>query len=319
MKRIYTKIENAHTTPNRTILRIYRSIGLVLAPICLLRASLLKVPGIGLQIKCGLLALNLLINRRISLSEALELAFSPFDSVRYFEFDVFWKWLHSCGHGNHYLDVSSPRLFFLLLLSSNPELEAWLVNPDKQDLTATQTRLHAFDLDRRCRTFNCLIAETNLSLESFDIITSISVIEHIPEPDDLIAVKNIWQLLRPGGRLFISVPCAAEAYEEYLNLNEYGILEMGEDGYVYGQRFYDAELLQSRIFRITGQPARTKIYGEVHPGAFIANRAKKNRDVMYPFWRESLTMGQEYRFFEHLHELPGMGVIAMEFVKPQEL
>ncbi len=279
---------------------------------------MLGVPGIRMHIRCGVLAFKLLINRRIALPEALTLACFPFDSVRYFEFDTFWKWLHSCERGDRYLDISSPRLFFLLLLVARPELNAWLVNPDKQDLTTTRAKLHAFDLDKRCKTFNCLIADANFSPESFDTITSISVIEHIPEPDDLIAVKNIWQLLQPGGRLFISVPCAAEAFEEYLNFNEYGILETGTDGYCYGQRFYDEELLQSRIFQICGQPARTRVYGERHPGAFMANRAQKARGVLYPFWRESFTMGREFRYFEHVRELPGVGIIAMEFVKPQE-
>jgi predicted SAM-dependent methyltransferase len=278
---------------------------------------MLGVPGIGLHIRSWALALKLLINRRISRSEAVRLACCPFDSVRYFEFDVFWKWLPSCECGDRYLDISSPRLFLLLLLSSRPELNACLVNPDEKDLTATQALMQAFDLAENCRTFNCLIADANFSPESFDTITSISVIEHIPQPDDISAVKKIWQLLRPGGRLFVSVPCAAEAFEEYMNFNEYGILKTGEDGYVFAQRFYDEELLQSCFFQIFGQPARMRIYGERCRGAYMANRAHKNRDIMYPFWRESFMMGREYRYFEHVRDLPGVGVIAMQFIKPK--
>jgi len=318
MKRVYSQIESAPEIPSRTKVRIVRGIGAVLTPFYLLAASLLGAPGIRMHIRCAALAFRLMINRRIPLSEALTLACYPFDSVRYFEFDTLWKWLHKCKRGDRHLDISSPRLFFLLLSVAHPELDVWLVNPDQRDMTTTQASIHALDLDKRCRTFNCLIADANLTPANFYTITSISVIEHIPEPDDLIALKHIWELLTPGGRLFLSVPCAAEAFEEYLNLNEYGILETAEDGYVYGQRFYDEELLQSRIFRILGQPERTRIYGEKNPGAFVASRTQKARDVLYPFWRESYMMGRAYRYFERVREMPGLGVICMEFVKTQE-
>ena len=75
------------------------------------------------------------------------------------------------------------------------------------------------------------------------------MIEHIPEPDDAAVLRQLWQVLRPGGRLLISVPCAAEAFEEYLNFNEYAVLKSEEDGYVFGQRFYDEALLESNIFQ----------------------------------------------------------------------
>jgi len=271
-----------------------------------------------MHVRCVALAIASLFNRRMSVSEAISLACHPFDSVRYFEFDILWRWFHDNEQVNRYLDISSPRLFFLLLLKGYPELMAWLVNPDVQDMAKTREYLRVFDLDSRCSTLNCLVAEVNLPSESFDKVTSISVIEHIPEPDDLAALKQIWKFLRPGGRLLLSVPCAAEAFEEYLDFNEYGVLATDKGGYVFGQRFYDEEQLQSRIFRILGQPSRVRIFGENRPGNFLANRARKVRGGSYPFWRESLMMGEEYCYFEQIRELPGLGVIAMEFVKTLE-
>jgi len=131
----------------------------------------------------------------------------------------------------------------------------------------------------------------------------------------MAALKQVWELLRPGGRLLISVPCAAEALEEYVDFNEYGVLNTDNEGYVFGQRFYDEELLESRIFRILGRPNRTRIFGENCPGAFLANRSEKVWGGLYPFWRESLMMASEYRYFKRIREMPGIGVIAMEFVK----
>ena len=77
--------------------------------------------------------------------------------------------------------------------------------------------------------------------------------------------RPIGRVLGPSGRLVPSVPCAAEAFEEYLNINEYGVLKSGEDGYVFGQRFYDEGLLESRILQIVGSPVRTRIFGEKIP------------------------------------------------------
>jgi hypothetical protein len=112
--------------------------------------------------------------------------------------------------------------------------------------------------------------------------------------------------------------CASEVFEEYLNINEYGILETGKDGFVYGQRFYDENLVESLIFQILGQPGRMRIHGEKWQGSFVMNRAEKNQNPLYPFWRESLMMGKEFRYFESVWEMPGLGVIAMEFVKTEE-
>ena len=35
----------------------------------------------------------------------------------------------------------------------------------------------------------------------------------------------------------------------------------------------------------------------------------------YPFWREPYMMAQEYRDFDSLDALPGMGVVGLEFHK----
>ena len=72
--------------------------------------------------RCMALAARSLLSGRTSLSESFALACHPFDSVRYFEFDTLLGWLRGVDLGDRYLDVSSPRLFFLLLLKLNPKL-----------------------------------------------------------------------------------------------------------------------------------------------------------------------------------------------------
>jgi hypothetical protein len=126
----------------------------------------------------------------------------------------------------------------------------------------------------------------------------------------------MWDLVRPGGVLLISVPCAAKASEEYINLNEYELIDTDENGFVFWQRYYDEELIRQRIFSITGQPHRYQIYGERQANSYHNNATRKRTDPFYPYWREPFMMGLQYEFKDQFSELPGIGVIAMEFVKP---
>ena len=189
-----------------------------------------------------------------------------------------------------------------------------LINPDKKDLSVTISFANSFGVAGRCRFHGNLIEEASLKPNSFDLITSMSVIEHIP--DDKGAIQKIWDLLKPGGVLLISIPCAPKASEEYTNLNDYGLIDTDESGFVFWQRYYDEELIQQRIYSVTGLPRHIQIYGEKKAGSYHQNVTQKRSNPFYPYWREPLMMGLQYEFKDQWTDLSGMGVIAMEFVKP---
>ena len=215
-----------------------------------------------------------------------------------------------------FLDVSSPRLLPLMALGLKPGLRADLINPDKKDLPATVTMAKYFGVADRCTFHSNLIQEAVLKPNSFDLITSMSVIEHIS--DDKEAVSKMWSLLKPGGTLLISVPCAAKASAEYTNLNDYELINPDDNGFVFWQRYYDEELIRQNIFSITGIPTHLKIYAEKKAGTYHLNVMQKRSDPFYPYWQEPFMMGRLYQCSGHLSDLPGMGVIAMEFIKPAE-
>jgi SAM-dependent methyltransferase len=289
-------------------------IGGVLSPIYWLLAYYYRVPGLQFRGNCFRLGLRLLLNRRapIDFSSIYSFFFWPMDSVRYFEFDFMWRALASAPI-QHYLDVSSPRMFPTLLLLRQRTISAELLNPDTKDLAGTIALIKASGLSDRCHFYSCLIEEAPFAPESFDVITSISVVEHIPQ--DTQAIQKMWTMVKRGGRLFLSVPCAAETSEDYINQNAYGLLEPTKNGFFFLQRFYDPLLLQERIFSITGKPNRKIVYGEKKAGTLINNMRRKGSDPKYPHWREPYMMGQEYGYFRSIADLPGQGVIAMEFVK----
>jgi SAM-dependent methyltransferase len=237
------------------------------------------------------------------------------DSVRYFEFDFFHRRLVDHFKFSTYLDISSPRVFPALVLQDFPQTQAILINPDIKDLNVTKKLFSACRLASRCCFLNEPINRLRMADDSFDLITSMSAIEHIPGDGDISAVKKIWNLLSPNGRLLISVPCASKAFEEYTDYNEYGLLTPDEDSYVFGQRFYDKILLQNRFWNITGTPANMAVYGEKSAGIFFHSRQELLNSVDYPFWQEPYLMGVNYQYYDSIDDLSGIGVIAMEFIK----
>jgi SAM-dependent methyltransferase len=290
------------------------TLGLSLSPMYWLLASKVGVPGLSFRAECAKLGLRLIFSRHnVMPVEFVYLClFGPMDSTRYFEFDFLWHALSSSTLKD-YLDVSSPRLFPAILLYKKPSCLAHLVNPDPKDLHRTRQLVESMGFQNRCRLHECLISDAPLSPASFDVISSISVMEHIP--DDREALRKMWSFLRPGGRLLITVPCASRSSEQYIDRNEYGILASERNGFFFWQRFYDRSQLEDRFFTVTGPPKKMVVYGEKERGSFQKNAARKRADRYYPLWREPYMMACEYRHYPSIEELPGEGVIALEFIK----
>jgi len=290
-------------------------IGSVLSPAYWMLAHRYNTPGLQFRAECGRLALHLLFNCKkiISYTDLYHLMFWPMDSTRYFEFDFVWRIL-SRVQIHRYLDISSPRLIPLILLNKRREITGDLINPDQKDLSVTSTFVNALGLTDRCFLHDCLVESAAFEVKSFDIITSISVIEHIP--DDIQAIQKMWELLKPGGRLLLTVPCAAEASEQYINYDFYGLpVPKNDRGYFFLQRFYDQSLVEDRIYKTIGEPVHFSVFGEKHIGFFRRNMGEKWSNPNYPYWQEPYIMGKEYRYFSKIADLSGEGVIGMEFIK----
>ena len=269
-------------------------------------------PGIARRGQCATLGFKALRGGHARM--AFDLIANPMDSFRYFELEF----VQSATSGlavDRYLDVSSPRLVPLMILNERPALVGDLINPVAEDLDDTATLATALGLDTRARLKSVLLEDSGFDPGTYDLVTCISVLEHIP--DDAAAIARMWELLRPGGRLVLTVPCARTAYEEYTNLDEYRLFD-GEDGFVYWQRYYDTRVLADRLWSVTGKPSRMAIYGEIAPGSYDRNVMRKRSDPAYPYWLEPIMMGREYRRYDAIDDLPGMGVIGMEFTKPME-
>jgi Methyltransferase domain len=286
--------------------------GLVLWPIYWLRAYRFGTPGLKFRKYFLLRGVRLLL-RRLDVRSAYRLIVMPLDSVRYFEFDFMWTSVLA-GSVSSYLDVSSPRLFPLMVIDRCRGITADMINPDTRDLGETAALARKLGIDGRCRFHSDLIDDVRMEPASCQLITSMSVVEHIS--DDRAAIRKMWDLLAPGGKLLITLPCAREAYEEYTNQNDYELNAVDEKGFIFFQRYYDERLLQENIFSIAGVPARSQIYGERQAGTYFRNEEEKRANASYPYWRAPYDVGVQYRYYERISDLAGIGVIALEFVKP---
>jgi SAM-dependent methyltransferase len=292
----------------------HRLTGTLLLPGYLLSAIASSTPGALLHARIASLAFLWLLQGRIPFSTCYNLCCFPMESTRYFEYHEVLSALSKSRHCN-YLDVSSPRLVPLLLTEWNHALETTLINPDKRDLQQTQRLVESLRLTDRCTLRNSTIEELDYASESFDLITCISVLEHIPA--DNRAVELMWSLLHPGGRLILTLPCMAQPLEQYISHNHYNILKPGSDGYTFWQRYYDEQRLESVVYSTTGSPAKMVVYGEKRPGLFFRNAfSKRQLGSLYPYWRESYMMSTDYRYYQKISDLPGEGVLMAEFKKP---
>ena len=74
---------------------------------------------------------------------------------------------------------------------------------------------------------------------SFDAISCISAIEHIPGNGDILAIKEFARVLKPNGRVFITVPYS-QKYEE------------GKSPGGHFERRYDYDALKERLIQPSG-------------------------------------------------------------------
>lgn len=315
-RRVYSTLEPAGGPPaSRFAGRMHALAGAALAPVGLLGGFLGGSPGIRFRLTLVRLATRGLLRGTLSVRTAHELFVRPLDSVRHFEFEFCHDRIRQRTFST-YLDVSSPRLLPLALLAATPGVRAVLCNPDPADLERSRALARELGVDASIEFSPLRADQLAFPQRRFDLVTCVSVFEHIPGEGDVEALRKLWQLVQARGRLVVTVPCAAETFDEYLDLNEYGQAVPQQGRFHFGQRFYSRAMLQQRFFAAAREPAAIEIYGERAPGVFFADRARRVRDRYYPHWRELIMMGREYRRYHSIDDLPGVGVAAMVFRKP---
>jgi SAM-dependent methyltransferase len=172
------------------------------------------------------------------------------------------------------LDVGSGRRgqFPLFLASKFPNLSVCCSDPRNdfkdQMQSVKKLGLNAALDSGQLRLESMDILSPTFPDESFDRITCISTVEHIPEDGDTVALRNMARLLRPGGLLVLSVP-----FNWYRNGENYSVGPTypvpgspGGDailGRHFFERIYDPKSLQARLVAPSGlHPEKVVYFGE---------------------------------------------------------
>lgn len=171
------------------------------------------------------------------LREAVIRVVVPLDPSRYLELPETMRELGARA-GERVLDLASPKLLAFCLARAGvevvsvdqleSEIDAW------RKLAADQPRLRLEVGDGRALPFEDA---------SFDHAYSVSVLEHIPEPGDEDALRELARVVRPGGRVVVTVPCADAYREDWRDAPVYAD-QGGAKGRHFFQRWYDRARLE---------------------------------------------------------------------------
>jgi ubiquinone/menaquinone biosynthesis C-methylase UbiE len=184
--------------------------------------------------------------RHIHQPSRLSWLLTPIDFLRYREFDFALRAISKIAPPKRVLDLSSPKLLPLTL--GHCFENAQVLSTDVLSRECEWTTRKAVDLGLTNITTQVEDAR-RLSFPdaSFDLITSISVFEHIaPEIDgDLPAIAELARVLAPGGTAILTVPCAKKYMADYVRGDVYE--RTAVNGPTFFQRFYTRDMLHKRF------------------------------------------------------------------------
>lgn len=178
----------------------------------------------------------------------------PMDLSRYFELSAVYKELQ-IKKGDKIFDLSSPKLLASYISRNKivavdlwqKEIDSWKSLLKETKTLSSNLRLEVVDGKR-----------IPYPAKSFDKVYSISVIEHIENSGDSKAIKEMARILKPNGRMVITVPVATKGYESFKERDIYG--KHSNKSQVFWARRYSDKMLVDRIIKPSNLRLTKKIY-----------------------------------------------------------
>ncbi len=196
---------------------------------------------------------------RLNASLGLGRAVRGLDYVRCLEFPLVYNHL-DLKPGMKLLDAGARTSIFPPFVASRHEVEVHAVDLDETVMGMTA-------MADRISLRGTLVAKTGdlRSLpypdDTFDRVTVISVIEHVPDPGDIDGIRDLARVLKPGGRLILTVPFGMTDREFFRDETVYSETYRGEP--VFFQRHYTPQTLQDRLIGPSGlRVVESGLFGE---------------------------------------------------------
>jgi SAM-dependent methyltransferase len=150
------------------------------------------------------------------------------------------------------LDISSPKLLPVTIASARPEMRVDSIDILESDVLWVRKAMTHLGLPN----LTASVADARtlpFDDESFDLVTSVSVFEHIaPENGgEAPAARELGRVLAPGGIALLTVPFSQTYFAEYRVGTVYE--RASTDGQpIFYQRFYDMNLLKRNLVAASG-------------------------------------------------------------------
>jgi len=189
------------------------------------------VIGIRTRLK-SLLAVYNIIPRLPSVRKSIGIFLNPIDSTRVIEFSYLLRFIELSGiKPKIILDVSSPYILAYLLSKIGKVVKTDINIEEKKNILESE---NLFFMPGNA---------TNLPFEnnSFDLVYSISVIEHI-YGNYFNAVREMVRVTRPKGHIYLTFPVSSVRTEEWLDKNIYGHQHKENGRFFFQYRFNESDL-----------------------------------------------------------------------------
>jgi SAM-dependent methyltransferase len=196
--------------------------------------------------------------------EAAARIVNPLSYPRYLEFQLTVNRL-PIADGGRLLDIGSPKLP-VLLVTRHTRCQIHTTDIRDYFIPATSEFLRRNGQGQRLgRDIHLEVQDARrLTYDDafFDWIYSVSVIEHIPDGGDAVAMSEIRRVLRPGGVVALTVPFSDAGYrEEWVRGDVYE--REGQGAPNFYQRHYDLPSLRARLIEPSGmEVVETTFFGE---------------------------------------------------------
>lgn len=239
----------------------------------------------------------------------------PMDFVRIHEFPFVISSISAINkqriNNLRIIDMSSPKIISFLIKDKFKPRSLHLTSYNDKVSEAQVSLYNSVSKD------SLLLSEDDATCLSkyynkYDLLYSISVVEHIPEDGDIKAINEFSKVVVNGGHICITVPYGKESKEYY---------EAG----CFAHRWYSLETVRRRLFHKHLKLCRAEIIEENYPGYYQKHRkmllALQNVSSKWQafilLYRYLLGYWIGYRGFSRRHDrlipIEGVGCIHLLF------
>jgi SAM-dependent methyltransferase len=176
----------------------------------------------------------------------------PISYWRAREFSYVWRQL-ACPSGARVLDVGSPKdLAAMLARHRAYHVVATDILPHTVALSERYARAQGLDGRGTRHGSGAVRSEVQDGRRlpypdaSFDAAYSVSVLEHIPDGGDTVAIRQLLRVVRPGGVVVVTVPFDRRYRETFVHGQVYERKAVGSEPVFY-ERHYDRQALAERL------------------------------------------------------------------------